>query len=435
MQFLNRKLSAGFVKIVGNTGWMFGERFIRLLLNTYINIWMARSLGPLLFGQMNYVFSLVAFFGVFAGLGLEQIVIRELVNKPGERNSILGSAFLLRLVSGVFSMLLCAATVMTVRAGESEIIVYTLIMSSTLLMQSTDIVEYYFRSQIQSKYAALSRTIPAIIIAAVKIYLLFVKAPLLLIFVAYAAEIGLSGIWLLFSFRYKKLGIRNWKATWPRTTALLVQSWPLIMTGAAITVYMKVDQIILSAFISDKEVGVYAASLKITEIYYILPVVLSSSISPLLIDAFRSGQEKYKLQTGRLFNVMTLLGLFCCIPVSIFSSQIIALVFGAKYFGAGEILRYHIWTGFFVGWGLLKDTCLIAEEKQKISLITTVVGAGFSLGLNFLFIPWFGGVGAALSMIISQAVSATLTVAAFKDARHISRMQIRSLLHFYNFKS
>ena len=62
-----------------NTSWLLFDRLVRIFGGLFIGIWIARYLGPSDFGVLNYALAYVAFFQVFVNLGLNQIVVRELV--------------------------------------------------------------------------------------------------------------------------------------------------------------------------------------------------------------------------------------------------------------------------------------------------------------------------------------------------------------------
>jgi PST family polysaccharide transporter len=61
---------------------------------------------------------------------------------------------------------------------------------------------------------------------------------------------------------------------------LLVESWPLILSGLTIILYMRIDQIMLAQMMGNEEVGLYSAVLIFSEIWYFIPTIIVSSIIP-----------------------------------------------------------------------------------------------------------------------------------------------------------
>src|SRR5262245_9709117 len=92
--------------ILGNTGWLFADRVVRMGLGLVISVWMARYLGPSQFGEFNYAIAFVSFFGVAASLGLDSVVVRELVRHPETRDEILATVFVLKLLGGALAFVI-----------------------------------------------------------------------------------------------------------------------------------------------------------------------------------------------------------------------------------------------------------------------------------------------------------------------------------------
>ena len=71
----------GFLKYLKNTSWLFGEKILRIVVGLFVGIWVARYLGPEQFGLFSYAQSFVGLFTAIATLGLDGIVVRELVKE------------------------------------------------------------------------------------------------------------------------------------------------------------------------------------------------------------------------------------------------------------------------------------------------------------------------------------------------------------------
>ena len=85
-------------KVLKNISWLFFGEVIRIFGGLFIGIWVARYLGPNDFGVLNYALAYTALFGIFVKLGLDKIVIREVVKKDRLTNYLLGTAFGLKLI-------------------------------------------------------------------------------------------------------------------------------------------------------------------------------------------------------------------------------------------------------------------------------------------------------------------------------------------------
>ena len=75
----------GFMKYFKNTSWLFAEKILRMVVGLFVGIWVARYLDPEQFGLFSYAQSFVGLFTAFATLGLDGIVVRELVKDESRR--------------------------------------------------------------------------------------------------------------------------------------------------------------------------------------------------------------------------------------------------------------------------------------------------------------------------------------------------------------
>ncbi len=94
---LNLINNPGFRKYFANTSWLLGERILRMIVSLFVGIYVARYLGPERFGLLSYANSFVGLFTAIATLGLDGIVVRELVKLPRQRDKLLGTSFLLKV--------------------------------------------------------------------------------------------------------------------------------------------------------------------------------------------------------------------------------------------------------------------------------------------------------------------------------------------------
>ena len=100
----------GFIRYFKNTSWLFFEKFLRMAVGITVTVWIARYLGPEKFGLFSYAQAFVILFSSIAALGLDSIVVRELVKDERKRDFIIATAFYLKFVSAYESSSLKYAT-------------------------------------------------------------------------------------------------------------------------------------------------------------------------------------------------------------------------------------------------------------------------------------------------------------------------------------
>ena len=85
----NFLVSQEFRKYFANTSWLLGERILRMVISLFVGIYMARYLGPERYGLLSYTISFVWLFSSLASFGLNNILVRELVQSPKQRDNLL----------------------------------------------------------------------------------------------------------------------------------------------------------------------------------------------------------------------------------------------------------------------------------------------------------------------------------------------------------
>jgi polysaccharide transporter, PST family len=435
-KILNRYLipfHPGLVKILSNTGWMISEKIIRMSVGIYVTVWVARYLGPEVFGLFSFILAISALFSMLSTLGIEQIVVRDFVRKPEKSNEILGTAFMLKFMGAFLSLIFSVTTIYYFREGDSLTVLMVGIVSAATVFQSFDVIDLNFKARVEARYPSIAKSIAFLLMSLLKVLLIIINAPLIAFAWAVFGEVALSAVFLVIAYKIKGFKIKGWQFRVVRAKKLLVECWPLAISGVAVMIYMKIDQVMLGQLVGDRAVGLYSAAIKLSEVWYIVPVAIMNSAAPAITRSFSSDLNQYHARLQKLFNLTTLIAFMLAVPTTILSSHIIEIIYGKEFLSSSPILAIHIWGSIFVGWGLIKELLLVTEGLVKVTLITTVTGAAFNIILNLILIPMFQGQGAAIATLFSQLISASLTLLFFRNARKIVKMQFKSLFRFFDF--
>jgi PST family polysaccharide transporter len=381
-----------------------------------VGVWVARYLGPVQFGQLNYALAFVALFGAIAGLGLNGIVVRDLVKDPENANTTLGTAFVLQGLGGLVAVVLIIGTMAWLRPDDAFTQVMVTILSFSLIFKSTEVVKYWFESQVQSRYTVWIENGVFLFVATVKVAMILSKASLLAFVWVSLAEAVVVAVGLLGIYAAKGGGLHACHPSINRAKSLLKDGWPLLLSGMAVMMYMRVDMLMLEEMAGTREVGIYAAATRISEILYFLPIVIVSSISPSIIKTHDSDRNLYIRRLRNLYFVMVWLAIAMSLTLSLFSGQIISVLFGHEFKDAAPVLAIHLWASVAVFLGVASSQHLLVEQLQKISFYRTLVGLVCNIVLNFFLIPNFGAMGAAMATVISYFV-ATFSLLLFNGTR------------------
>ncbi|MEH1837393.1 MAG: flippase [Nostoc sp.] len=427
------KSRSGLRAIVANTGWLFADRILRMGASLVVGVWIARYLGVQQYGLFNYALAFVSLFSPIFTLGLDDVVVRHIVRQSSNKEEILGTTFWLKLLGGVASVLLAVGTMLFLGENETLKIWLVAILGMAGVFRATDTIELWFQSQVQSKYTVIAKNIAFLLNSIIKIALIVTKAPLLAFAWVTLAEFVMSAIGLLIIYQVKGSSLWLWRWSFSVAKTLMKDSLPLIFSGFAILIFMKIDQVMLGQMIGNTEVGVYSAAVRVSEIWYFIPGAIVSSVAPTIYVAKEKSESLYYQRIGQLLSLMTCISFGIALPMTFLSDNIIMMMFGSGYAEAGGILAVHIWTSLFVFMGLATSPWFIAEGLNHVSLGKTLFGAILNIILNLLLIPKYAGLGAAIATIISQAAAAFVCNAFDSRTQKIFQIQVRSLLQFYKY--
>ena len=393
---------SAFKKYFYNTSWLFSEKAVRMIVNFLVGIFVVRYLGAELNGVFAYATSLVGILTAVAALGLTNIITREFVKSEDDADSILGTSFIMKSFSSVLLFLLILVFYLTSSSYENLIL---LIVSASLVLSVFDQVEFFFNARVEAKFPVIVKFTSFIVVDVLKIAAIIFQLDLVYFAAIFSLEklILSAGLWML--YHQRKGSILKWTFDKSRAKQLLHDSWPLMFSTIAVTIYMRIDKVILKELMNSEAVGIYDAAVRLCEGWYFIPMAISSSLFPAIVNAKKKSEKFYNDRLQKLYDLMVFISVGIALPVTLFSEQIITLAYGENFIDAASVLTIYIWAGVPVFLGTANSQYLINENFTKISLARTVIGMILNIALNFILIPLYGLKGSAWATLISYFIS------------------------------
>jgi O-antigen/teichoic acid export membrane protein len=390
-------------KYFKNTGMLFIGRVGSLLIKMVVGIMVANYLGRGQNGILNGGIVYIYLFSAIATLGLDQFIVKELHEFPNNRDRILGTSFRMKIFAGLCCIPLIWLAYQIYPAKGTPYY-YVLIFSLIGMVQAFTVIEAYFQSQVQSKYIMQVQIIGNIVSALIKLMLIYAHMPLIYFVYAYVFDFFLISAGDYFTYQRKDRSVFKW--TYDRVLAqrLLTCSWPLIISGIMVALYMKIDVIMLQNIAGVKEAGAYATVASLSEAWNFVPVVIVTSLFPAILNARRDEPERYNKRIQDLYDLMVYLSVPVAMGIT-FASPLIYKLYKPEYAYAAPVLSVHIWSGIFVFLGAASGQYLIAENFNKLTFIRTGFGAIVNIVLNLILIPKMGMMGAAIATLVAYASS------------------------------
>ncbi len=376
----------------------------------------------------------VAFFSFLSNLGLNSIVVREIVKCNKCYSKIIGTTFFLKFLGGILAFLLGVVLISIYRADDAITQMIVMILLLGYIFQSMDAVNYYFEAKVMSKYVVFARNGAFIFSSILKIYLILLKYSIIYFAFAGLVDIVLSSIFIF--ILYKKLGFRvkDWKIDVSLVKNLLKDSWSLMLSAFFITIYMKIDQVMIESFLDMKSVGLYSVAVRLSEAWYFVPTIIVSTLMPYFIKIRDTDKSLYIYRLKQINTLMFWMSIGVGVVVTLFGQEMIVLMFGEVYRDAYAALALNIWAGVFVSIGLATSLWLIVENLQIYRLIGTMISVVLNIMGNYILIPVYGISGAAVSTLITQGIGLWIAPLFFKPIRKFTIMSFKSILPIYLIK-
>ena len=399
----------GFRRYFSNTGWMFVGQLFSLLASFFIGTWVARYLGPQDYGVVNYVVAFVGLFSFLAPLGVDSILNRELVKHPEQRDLLLGTSLRLKLIGGglaLIASILAAFLIETAPGIRFLIMLYSVIF----IFQAFNIISTFFQSNVAAKNNVRAQLTASVITSFLKILMIIFGFGVLALTLIYVLDIFWQGLGLVAAYKREGLALGAWRYDPNLARRLWQDSWPLMLAGAAALIYIRIDQVMIGRMLGETAVGIYSAAVRVVEVLYFIPSIISTSLFPAIVNAKKIGAELYRRRVKNFYILVFVLAVVLALPISWLSGFIIHFLFGPAYASAAPVLRVYAWSsvGLFLGWAM--GQCLIVENKILTIFVTNLLAVLMNVGLNLLLIPRFGIRGAAIATLISYLVTPAVVI-------------------------
>ncbi|VGO12149.1 hypothetical protein PDESU_00700 [Pontiella desulfatans] len=423
---LRTNLSGNRRKVVKNVYWAVVGKLVNIASGLLVGVLVARNLGPENFGLMNYVISYVTLFSVLAAFGLDNIEVRELSRTGADRNTLMGTAFVLRIGFALVALLLILGTLLSF---ESDHFTFVMVMvySLSLVFSSLNVIRNYFTSIILNEYVVKTEISRTVLGALIKIVLLINNCSVGWFIVASMFDFFLVGAGYLFSYRRKVGTILEWNVDWGVAKMLIRASFPLLLSGAAVIIYQRINAVMIRNMIDNASVGQFSAAAKISEIAIFIPMVIAQSITPLLVKAHEADPQKYLEKKQYFVDIMVWSSIAISVAMALLAAPGIRILFGEKYLEAIPVLQIMSWKALATALFGASGQLIVIENLHKYVVLRNLAGCVFSVVLNYYLIPVWGIAGSAIATIVAMIFAGYFSHLIIRPYRYLFTVQTKAL--------
>jgi PST family polysaccharide transporter len=414
--------------ILVNALWLVSDRVFRLVINFLVGILIARHLGPAYFGVLNYGQVMLLLFTPLATFGLPDITVRELSSSKLDPDRVVATVLGVRLILGALSLLAVTIVALLGRGGNMTAVLVIVAFGASFLPQSFDVIESRFQSLNAVGVISVARMVNTVLFALLRIVALLASAGVLWFAILTTLEIASFALFTLHAAAQRGIALRFRAFYWPEGRKLLKQATPLMLRQVAVSIYMRIDQLMIQHFMGDAALGVYSVSVRLSELWYFVPGAIMTGAAPTLTRSYEMGLDAYRRELSRVVRLIVPLAVAAAAILSFGAHWIIPLLFGAKYAAAAQVLQIQAWAGVFLAIGVGVQQWFLNTGNLRLGLYQACAGAIVGTVLNALLIPRLGLTGAALSQVGSYAFSMVIMNAIVPATRDLFRIQMRAFL-------
>ena len=406
--------------------WLSLEKIFRVILSFIVSIFLIRYLSPAEFGVWSYAQGFVILFSTLTCLGLESIAVRELVTEEYPKEKVLGSALSLSVMG---AMLLFALSVgIAWLLGDRGTVFWMVVLLATSNVFSVfSVINFHFQAKVLACYSAWSQMVQFLVDAVGKLCVIFFGLSVLWLGVVMILEFIVLALSLYVFYRGIGESLVRWSFDRSLSWYLLKHSIPMAISSIMVSIYMRIDQVMLQQYLGADAVGYYSVCARIVQILYLLPMLMQTLMLPLLVSSYKKDRVYFESQWMLYCAVMFYVGLFLALFLYFFSESALISLFGIKYMPAIPILKilcFLVPTTFF---GVASSVWFVVTYNQAHALYPEIVAAVANIVLNIWLVPHYGVVGAAYASLLSACLYFTLGRTLTPVTRELMRLSFGAL--------
>lgn len=412
-------------KVIHNAKWIMLCKGAQALLQLVVGLLCVRYLGPSNYGLLSYAKSAVAFAIPVMQLGLDETLVRELTEWKTRQGEVLGTALLLRLLSGSICAGILCAFVAVLNPREPVTLAVTALYSLSLLFRSGEAIGLWFQSGLRSKIPEAIALGAYGLISAFRIFLLHAGKSVLWFALAGALEFGLVSALLLIA--YKSCCSQRIRFSWNTAKQLLGRSRYYVLAAFPVVAFQNLDHLMLKSMAGQQETGLYAAAITCTVVVQFGYLAIVDSARPVILDRKQRDNKAYEDSISRLYGIIFYLAAAQGIVFFLLAKPMLGLLYGEAFLTAVPVLRILAFQPPLSYLGTVRNIWILAEGKYQRLPVINLLGLGVNGMMNVLLIPRWGACGAAAATVVTQFFTNVLVGFLLPDIRPNNRLLLAGL--------
>lgn len=414
-------------KVLSNSIWSITQQFISLLVSFVMGIFIIRYLGTEKSGIINVLNSVVVIIASISWLGLDSIIVNELVKNESSEETIIWTTMFTKIIVTFLTLFIFVLLSLVFNVYDSSRIFVVILLGVGVVFQSYETLIFWFQKHLLVKCVSICSIFSMLISLLYQIYLLIQKKD----FVWFSSVTAVHNIVLFFLLLCVFLSFTKTGPSFKLKTLfdMLKISYHYIISALAITLYMQIDKVMIGEMLSDSDAGVYSAAVNVAIVWQFVPLAIINSFRPIILH-YKVKNHSLYMDSLKLLNVIiTSVSFLFCIFIYLISEFAVVFLYGVDFSGAVYPLRITLWATMISMLGVVRGIWLVAEDYNKYDKFFTIIAAIVNVVLNYILIKKYNIVGAAWATVISYFLEVFMFNCFFKDTKGYLKIYLSSFLH------
>ena len=413
-------------KFFANVSWILIGKFVQVVIGFFVGIVSARYLGPSNYGLINYTASYVSFFSVLSGLGLDDYIMKEMIDHKDDQGTVLGSGILLRLLSSAFSLVALYGLLMIVEGNNPIIQALAFLQAINQVFGAFNLIEYWYQIQLRSKTTSIVTTISYLLMTVYRIYILMMQKDIR--YFAFTGSLQTLFTAMIIFYLYQKEGGPKLRFSKEIAKDLVKNSYHFILSSLMVVIFNQTDKIMLKQILNETETGYYSIAANLCNMWPIFLMAIITSANPIIMEAKKHDEEIYKKRVRQCYAGVIYVSAIVSLGITILAPFIINTLYGPQYTRSIYSLQILTWSVLFSYLGVARGAWIVSEGLQKYVKYLTGVGAVANIIINWLLIPSLGATGASIATLLTQIIVNFLVAFFIEELRPNSMLIIDAFL-------
>jgi O-antigen/teichoic acid export membrane protein len=399
------------INLKKNFIFSFVEKIFRAVLSVTSLVIVGRYLGPESYGLLNYLIAVVTYFQLVGVFGLDHVLVGMLVKEQENRDIIFWQSLKFKTIMSLLSYIFYLGYL----GFHGELTWYSSFFGLAILGALLDNSRIYLESQNKHDVISKVEMLYQLITSIIKIILCYLKIPVTIIFLVFLFDFIIPKFMLLLRLKSSNLNYQllSIALKWKDLVRFFKSGIYHFFSMIFVLLYMKIDQVMVGNILGMKQLGNYAAAVRLSDAWYFIPVTIASVFYPAsLLEA----REKNNRNLQLIFDLTLWISLLVVGFAFIINDRLYEFMFGDGFYIEKAVLNLLFVSGILISITVSTNAWLNMKGASKVLFVRTLVGAVVNISLNYYLIPRFGLIGCAWATLIAYTITCLLTLLA-KDSK------------------